>query len=112
MAPPEATAARQVGMLGSANGDPLDDVRRADGTPVNPYDPTEVHGAFADSWRVTPETSRFDYRPGESTDTFTDRSFPDAFAELETDEFIEARRECHQSMGRVCDHVGSSTCAL
>ena len=112
VAPPEATAARQVGMLGSANGDPLDDVRRADGTPVNPYDPTEVHGAFADSWRVTPETSRFDYRPGESTDTFTDRSFPDAFAELETDEFIEARRECHQSMGRAATTSELDACAF
>jgi hypothetical protein len=39
VAPPEATAARQVGMLGSANGDPLDDVRRADGTPVNAVRP-------------------------------------------------------------------------
>ncbi|HMS13921.1 MAG TPA: VWD domain-containing protein [Microthrixaceae bacterium] len=112
VAPPEATAARQVAMLGSANGDPLDDVRLSDGTPVNPYDPTEVHGAFADSWRVTPETSRFDYRPGESTDTFTDRSFPDAFAELETDEFIEARRECHQSMGRAATTSELDACAF
>ena len=112
VAPPETTAARQVGMLGSANDDPLDDVRRADGTPVNAFDPVEVHGAFADSWRVTPGTSRFDYLPGESTDTFTDRSFPDAFAELETDEFIEARRECHQSMGRSATTPELDACAF
>ncbi len=112
VAPPEPTAARQVGMLGSANDDPLDDVRRADGTPVNAFDPAEVHGAFADSWRVTPETSRFDYLPGESTDTFTDRSFPDSFAELETDEFIEARRECHRSMGRAATTPELDACAF
>ncbi len=37
---------------------------------------TEVYGPFADAWRVTDGTSLFDYDPGQSTATFTDRSFP------------------------------------
>jgi hypothetical protein len=31
---------------------------------------------FADAWRVTKTTSLFDYAPGTSTDTFTDRAWP------------------------------------
>ena len=32
---------------------------------------------FGDSWRVLQGTSLFDYAPGTSTETFTDRTFPD-----------------------------------
>ena len=37
---------------------------------------TQVYGPFADAWRVTDATSLFDYAAGESTATYTDRSFP------------------------------------
>ena len=36
----------------------------------------DLYGRFADSWRVTAANSLFDYAPGESTDTFTDSTFP------------------------------------
>ena len=35
-----------------------------------------VYGQFADAWRVTDSTTLFDYDPGKSTATYTDRSFP------------------------------------
>jgi hypothetical protein len=35
-----------------------------------------VYGQFADAWRITDATSLFDYDPGKSTATYTDRSFP------------------------------------
>jgi hypothetical protein len=45
-----------------------------------PADPAERHRAvyevFADSWRVTDDTSMFVYQPGTSSSTFTDRSWP------------------------------------
>ena len=110
--PPEATAGRLVGMLGAANGDPLDDVRLADGTDVNANDWDVVHHAFADSWRVADATSLFDYRAGESTATFTDRAFPGAFPELETAAFQEARQRCHESMGRAATTPEIDACAF
>jgi hypothetical protein len=36
----------------------------------------DLYGKFADAWRVTDATSLFDYAPGTSTATFTDRSWP------------------------------------
>jgi len=35
-----------------------------------------VYGQFADAWRVTDASSLFDYDPGKSTLTYTDRNFP------------------------------------
>lgn len=56
--------------------------RLSDGTDVGPMpadlqDRYEVlYRKFADSWRVTDQTSMFVYEPGTSTDTFTDRDWP------------------------------------
>jgi lysyl endopeptidase len=36
----------------------------------------DLYQRFANAWRVTDETSLFDYAPGTSTDTFTMRSWP------------------------------------
>jgi hypothetical protein len=36
----------------------------------------DLYGKFADAWRVTDATSLFDYAPGTSTATFTDRGWP------------------------------------
>ncbi len=35
-----------------------------------------LNGSFADAWRVTNATSLFDYAPGTSTKSFTDRNWP------------------------------------
>jgi hypothetical protein len=36
-----------------------------------------LYRRFGDSWRVRQDESLFDYAPGQSTETFTDRTFPD-----------------------------------
>jgi hypothetical protein len=36
----------------------------------------DLYGKFGDAWRVTDATSLFDYAPGTSTATFTDRGWP------------------------------------
>ena len=36
----------------------------------------DLYGKFADAWRVSDATSLFDYAPGTSTATFTDRGWP------------------------------------
>lgn len=73
----DSNAGDVEGLLGNADGDPGNDFALEDGTVLSqPLSPDEIYGAFADAWRVTPETSLFIYGPGESTETFTDRSFP------------------------------------
>ncbi len=42
----------------------------------------ELYREFGDSWRISQAESLFDYAPGESTETFSDRSFPDRFFTL------------------------------
>ena len=49
-----------------------------------PYklDPRTFYDDYVESWRVTNETSLFDYAEGESTEFFTDRRFPYAATEI------------------------------
>lgn len=66
-----------VGLVGDGDGNTDNDLRLSDGTPVPAVPSAEyLHGAFADSWRVTPGISMFTYAAGQSTATFTDRAFP------------------------------------
>jgi len=66
-----------AGLLGNADGDKTNDIALADGTVLTgPLTKQDLYGIFADSWRVTPETSLFVYGNGESTETFTKRDFP------------------------------------
>jgi Bacterial Ig-like domain (group 3) len=45
--------------------------------PTNPHDIfEELYVTFADDWRVTDKTSLFDYAPGTSTATFTNKDWP------------------------------------
>ena len=65
------------GLLGNANGDPSKDLMLADGTVLPASMPSsELYGAYADSWRVTQDTSLLDYGPGQTTATFTDTAYP------------------------------------
>lgn len=84
-----ATARRdQVsGLLGDFDGDRTNDLTGRDGAvvPVQggpPFD--RVYRGFGDSWRVSGPDSLFDYAAGQSTETFTDRTFPDEEATLDT----------------------------
>ncbi|NJK64816.1 MAG: hypothetical protein HC921_20845 [Synechococcaceae cyanobacterium SM2_3_1] len=66
-----------TGLGGTFNGDPSDDLRTRNGTPILPpvlFD--TLYGFFGNSWRITQAESLFDYDPGENTTTFTDLNFP------------------------------------
>ncbi|NJM99137.1 MAG: hypothetical protein HC800_20125 [Phormidesmis sp. RL_2_1] len=97
-----------VGLLGDFNGNATDDLRSRNGQVVpsqNAYAPItqlvtrainiplplnqlqtaffeQLYRQFGDSWRVAQADSLFDYAPGESTETFTDRAFPNQFPSL------------------------------
>ncbi|MEU0936072.1 VWD domain-containing protein [Embleya sp. NPDC005971] len=74
---PSSRKGRMEGLLGNFDGDPGNDLDLGDGRTLTvPAGPADLHGAYADRWRITQEASLFDYGPGESTATFTDRAFP------------------------------------
>lgn len=86
------------GLVGSANGDIRDDLSRRDGT-VLPLTSSAsvIHGTYADSWRVTDDESLFSYGTGQSTATFTDKSFPAnilTIADFSEEEVVAASMAC------------------
>jgi len=63
---------------------------------------------FADDWRVTSQTTLFDYAPGTSTDYYTDRRFPMVHltvADLNPTQRDQARAKC-QAMGISANEMG------
>lgn len=104
---------RYIGLLGNANGNPRDDYYTGTNTNV-PYigigdgewsDRMEKERAvflardFAETWRITDRTSLFEYGFGQSTATYTDRSFPRVHRtinDLPRDRREEARRRCRE----------------
>ena len=69
------------GLLGPITPGGMDVPALPDGTQLPAAPDTEtrdniLYGQFADAWRVTDSTTLFDYDPGKSTETYTDRSFP------------------------------------
>lgn len=85
-----------LGLLGNNDGKPLNDLIRSDGEQVAPGDVTAIHDGFADSWRIRNEFSSFTYPAGQSTDTFTDLSFPQNI--ITSGDFSEAQRAQAQSV--------------
>ncbi|MEL6380982.1 MAG: VWD domain-containing protein [Cyanobacteria bacterium J06626_18] len=97
-----------TGLLGNFNGNSGDDLMSREGSVVPPESSYSIATAaldralpavipvrevedayfdtlyrqFGDSWRITQTESLFDYGPGQSTETFTDRSFPREFVTL------------------------------
>jgi hypothetical protein len=66
-------------------------------------------GTFAEEWRVNQSTTLFDYGMGQSTLTFTDRSFPRihyTIDDLTPDQMSNARRNCEERGVLVADMRG------
>lgn len=87
-----------VGLLGNFDGVGQGDLITRDGTVLESRPAFEYfYGTYAESWRVTQDTSLFDYAPGETTETFTDRSFPSSLAttaDLTAEEYESAEGVC------------------
>ncbi|WP_436491821.1 M91 family zinc metallopeptidase [Actinokineospora sp. HUAS TT18] len=71
-----AAARRPSGLFGDTDGSQANDLTTRQGVVLTdpPFD--KLYKEFGDSWRITQAESLFDYAPGESTTTFTDRAFP------------------------------------
>ncbi|WP_336339648.1 VWD domain-containing protein [Haloarcula brevis] len=65
------------GLLGSPDGSAENDLARADGTTLSTSPSFDaLYGQYRDDWRVTADTSLFDYDDGESTAGFYDPDYP------------------------------------
>src|SRR5262249_6783142 len=75
--PSPSRAGKLKGLFGDDDGHPENDIATSDGQDLGTAPSRDAFNTtFTDSWRVTPATSLFDYGPGQSTDTFTDKTFP------------------------------------
>ena len=75
---------RVTGLLGDADGDVRNDLSVPGGQAFKGTDFAQLYGAFADRWRVTPETSLFDYPAGASTEAYTRKEYPTEYVTLAT----------------------------
>ena len=91
-----------IGLLGNADGNPQNDVVMRDGTNLGTSLSFEtLYPKYADSWRVAQQESLFDYAPGETTETFTDRDFPSILSKSTgLDEATRAAAE------KICQEAG------
>ncbi|MEU4514514.1 VWD domain-containing protein [Nonomuraea wenchangensis] len=90
-----------VGLLGNADGDPKNDLKLRDGTPLPANaTPAQLHTDYANSWRIDDTESLFTYAPGESTATFTDLRFPSRVVtihDLTPEQMQLASAQCEES---------------
>jgi hypothetical protein len=100
------------GLLGPFTGNQSVGIEARDGTKIRAEDVSReeagygrLYHAFGDSWRIAQAESLFDYAPGESTATFTDRTFPDPKPPAITPETSAAARA-------ICVHAGVPDIAL
>ncbi len=75
---PGSYAAEPSGMFGDFDGEPGDDIRALAGDDffASPTAFERFYDEFIGSWRVTSETSLFDYAPEQNTTYHTDQTFP------------------------------------
>ena len=77
--PAAARAGTLTGLLGNDNGQSGDDLTTSAGVMLSSPSAQTVHQQFANSWRITQAQSLFDYKPGQTTATFTNLSFPSTY---------------------------------
>lgn len=109
-----AQSGQVSGLLGDADGSRSNDLTERGGTVLaQPVDFYQLYGSYADSWRITQQTSLFDYAAGEDTSTFTDRSFPAraiSAADLDTSVRNNAETTCRNA--GVSDPIVLNACIL
>ncbi|HET9851634.1 MAG TPA: RHS repeat-associated core domain-containing protein [Candidatus Limnocylindrales bacterium] len=110
LAPADAVAASTVGLLGASDGDATNDLATRDGTVLDREAADfldQLYGPFADSWRIAQVDSLFDYRAGETTETFQQIEVPTTnvtVADLDARARADAEALC-RAMGVTSDPI-------
>ena len=96
--PAESRRGKLAGLLGNDNGTIADDLV-ANGVSLGKTpSPDAIVHQLADAWRLTPDTSLFDYAPGQSMATFTDPAFPESNVDpTNVPNRATAEQRCRQS---------------
>ncbi|RRB06697.1 VWD domain-containing protein [Larkinella rosea] len=81
------------GLMGNYDEDPKNDLKLANGTLVT-YTFPIIHTTFADSWRITSQSSLFVYDAGKNTDSYQDRAFPKTFPVVDPEKLKWAETVC------------------
>jgi len=80
------------GLLGNFDRSRVDELITRDGDIIStPPNLNDLYGQYGESWRITQGESLFDYMDGNTTDTFTDRYFPEGF--VTSASLTDAQRE-------------------
>ena len=100
---PEERRASLEGLLGNFNGNPSDELTLRSGEHLEePVDWNDLYGKFAESWRVRPEESLFNYRDGRGPEDYHRRDLPReprTLDELTDEQRDYGRRICRQNGG-------------
>jgi hypothetical protein len=90
------------GLLGNFDENLDNEFALADGTQLGAkLSPEQLYGIYADSWRVTELNTLFNYAEGETTDSFTDTSFPARYLDTDAlpDEVLAAAENAVDALG-------------
>lgn len=102
-----------AGLFGNANGDVADDFQTPDGENLGSLPRSEaINGEFADSWRVTADTSLFNYEDGESTASFEDATFPAPHPEVDAEDLESGRKARPKQGATLCRLAGITDAAI
>jgi hypothetical protein len=110
--PAEARRGALAGLLGDDDGSRDNDLMGVGGARLGLQPkPQDLTHSLADAWRITQSQSLFDYLPGQSTATFTDRTFPDVHVDLHSvANRAEAEKNCREA--RITDPHLLDNCIL
>lgn len=93
------TKGKWEGLLGDFDGDSKNDLRDRGSHDTIQADFARLYPKYADSWRVTNDTSLFTYDAGKNTDTYTDRAFP-------YEEFDASKLAGYKAAVEICKRFG------
>lgn len=108
--PSEARSGKLEGLLGDANGNSNNDLRIRRGKAIKPVF-EQLYPIFADSWRVTNQSSLFTYDKGKDTDDYTIRDMPDKPVNTKSLVGYAAAEAYCKNLG-ISDPVIVANCAL
>ena len=83
-----------AGLLGNFDGNRLNDIATRAGLTVNPTEFKTFYSTFSDSWRITQNESLFEYDSGKTTDSYTNRNFPETEYTVTQTAYQQAFRTC------------------
>ncbi|XP_070567838.1 sushi domain-containing protein 2-like isoform X2 [Ptychodera flava] len=95
-----------VGLLGTWNDDPDDDLLTPEGNQVPANSSLrDIHYNFGVTWAISPEDSLFYYRPGQDVNASTDLTYEPIFELPPTNDSSEAASVCGESLQCLFDYI-------